>query len=359
MAAKYPFKNLAFQGGGVKTLAYQGALKVLEEKNILPQIERVVGTSAGAFVAMLVAFRLPVDEMIAIFNTLDFSRIPALRSTKDLNWQPPKLLESPVERLVSNWDGVQRLMHRYGWYASERGYTWLQDVIASQCEGNGRATFAEFRQRGFLDLHVVVTNISTRQVEIFSVHTTPDVAVADALLMSQSIPLFFEAVQFNGKEIGSEGHFYGDGGVLNNFPIHVFDQPQYTAHNEWYVNGINWETLGLRLYTPRDCPGSNRPITNLVTYMSNLLEAMVDAQDAVFEHSQADKWRTINISNCCVSLTDFSIRSHPDDERYVKLVNAGREAAETFLANYHSPTPDQLAKIKRLVGQLLPTGFSP
>ncbi|RMD52561.1 MAG: phospholipase, partial [Candidatus Thermofonsia bacterium] len=32
MAAKYPVKNLAFQGGGVKTLAYQGALKVLEEK---------------------------------------------------------------------------------------------------------------------------------------------------------------------------------------------------------------------------------------------------------------------------------------------------------------------------------------
>ena len=41
------FKNLAFEGGGVRGIAYAGALQVLEQNNILPDIRRVAGTSAG------------------------------------------------------------------------------------------------------------------------------------------------------------------------------------------------------------------------------------------------------------------------------------------------------------------------
>lgn len=351
---KYPFKNMAFQGGGVKTLAYQGALQVLDEHGVLDQIERVAGTSAGAFVAMLVSFRQPVQETLTLFNTLDFAQIPTLRSSRELHWQPPKLIEPQIDRLLANIDAVKRLFYRYGWYANERGYTWLQDVIADFCEGNGRATFADFRRLGYRDLHVAVTNISSRQMEVFCADKTPDVAVADALLMSQSIPLFFEAVQFDGKQIGVQGDYYGDGGVLNNFPIHVFDQPRFAVGNEWYVNGINWQTLGLRLYTPRNCPRSQRPINNLVGYMANLMEAMVESQDVLFENNQADRWRTINISNCCVLLTDFSIKPTPDDPKFAKLMAAGCEAAEMFLSDYHPPTPDQMARLRRMLGQFLP-----
>lgn len=353
MMSQYPFKNLAFQGGGVKTLAYQGALQVLEEYHILDQIERVAGTSAGAFVAMLLSFRLSVAETNAIFNTLDFSRVPGLRSVKDLHWQPPKLVEPQVDRIVANLDGVKRLMYRYGWYAHDHGYDWLHQVIAAQCDGNGRATFADFQGCGFRDLHIIVTNISSRRMEVFNAANTPDVAVADALLMSQSIPLFFEAVQFDGQQVG-HGHYYGDGGVLNNFPIHIFDQPSFMVMNEWFVNGVNWETLGLRLYTPPDCPGTQRPITSLVSYLANLLEAMVDQQDAVFATNQADQWRTIDINNCCVSLTDFTVQPGSDDPRYQKLVAAGREAAANYLDNYHMPTPDQLARLKRVLGRFWP-----
>ena len=49
----YPFHNLVFEGGGVKGVVYVGALAILEEKGILPQITRVGGTSAGAINAML------------------------------------------------------------------------------------------------------------------------------------------------------------------------------------------------------------------------------------------------------------------------------------------------------------------
>ncbi len=37
----YHFENLVFEGGGVKGIAYVGAMQVLEEKGILGQIRRV------------------------------------------------------------------------------------------------------------------------------------------------------------------------------------------------------------------------------------------------------------------------------------------------------------------------------
>lgn len=37
----YPFRNLIFEGGGVKGIAYVGAMQILAEEGILDQIERV------------------------------------------------------------------------------------------------------------------------------------------------------------------------------------------------------------------------------------------------------------------------------------------------------------------------------
>jgi NTE family protein len=44
----YPYKNLVFEGGGVKGVSYGGVFEVLEQRQITPQIESVAGTSAEA-----------------------------------------------------------------------------------------------------------------------------------------------------------------------------------------------------------------------------------------------------------------------------------------------------------------------
>lgn len=50
----YQFENLVFEGGGVKGIAYGGALELLEAKGIMPQIKQTSGASAGAIAALLV-----------------------------------------------------------------------------------------------------------------------------------------------------------------------------------------------------------------------------------------------------------------------------------------------------------------
>lgn len=69
----YPFRNLVFEGGGVKGIAYVGAMKVLEKEGILKNIKRVGGTSAGSINAVLLAAGFSNQEILKIMNELDFN----------------------------------------------------------------------------------------------------------------------------------------------------------------------------------------------------------------------------------------------------------------------------------------------
>ena len=66
---KYNFKNLVFEGGGVKGIAYGGALDALNAMNALQGIERVAGTSAGAITATLLALGYTSSEVSDIIST--------------------------------------------------------------------------------------------------------------------------------------------------------------------------------------------------------------------------------------------------------------------------------------------------
>ncbi|MDX1415849.1 MAG: patatin-like phospholipase family protein [Candidatus Promineifilaceae bacterium] len=334
---KFPFRNLVFQGGGIKALAYHGALRVLEGEGVLPQIERVAGASAGAAMAMFVAMRLPVDEIIEVYKSFDYEQITVARSSRmpDQN-SNPSFLQRELERVQNSFTSVTRLATKFGWYSSEYGYRWMQDIVARYCHGNGRATFAQFRQRKFRDLYIIVTNLTTHATEIFSADTTPDAAVVDAALMSQALPLFFEAVQFDGKRIG-QGDHYLDGGLLTNYPLQLFDERPFAGNNRWFVNGINWETLGCRTFTPEDCPPRSGAIRNLLTYAQNVFEVLIEAQAEAYRLNKPAQRRSIDISDCCIRTTDWDVRPDLDDPRYLKLVSAGETAALSYLDNYIPP----------------------
>ncbi len=347
MTHDYPFRNLVFQGGGVRTFVYHGALAVLEERGILPNIQRVAGASAGAMLAAAVSFRLSVAETLALYQTLDMSKVPQIVNAEEMalpEWLPKaERVKRELARLSGASDAVSRLVRRYGWYSSDYSYNWMLRVIAEQCGGNGLATFAEFRARGWRDLSVVATNISKHRVEVFSAESTPHVAVADALLMSQSLPLFFEPVQFDGRQIG-QGDYYADGGLVLNYPLELFDHIADVYDSRHFVAGINWETLGCRHYQPDGDEKPGRPITNVITYMENLAELLVQAQAMAHEHDHANQQRTININRLGVATTDFSIAPRPDNAMYQRLTAEGRKSAESFLDAWCPPfAPHSLA----------------
>ena len=70
----YPFENLVFEGGGVKGLAFCGALKVLEERGIITDVKGLAGSSAGAITAGLLACGYTSDEILDELKPKDLFR---------------------------------------------------------------------------------------------------------------------------------------------------------------------------------------------------------------------------------------------------------------------------------------------
>ena len=316
----YEYRNLVFKGGGVRGIAYMGALEKLDEMNIIEGLERVAGTSSGAIAATLLSFRMPVADTLALFNDLDLSHIPQ----KNIRDRYGKILT------IANPGSYKRLFDNYGWYSSEYFYQWISQVISEKCGRNPRATFRYFKNADFRDLYIVASNISRHRPEVFSFESTPDVAVADAVRLSMSIPLYFEALRFDGKQFG-QGDFYVDGGLFSNYPVEIFDHLEFVHDPKKFWEGLNWETLGLFLEPDKD------KYANVAEHPKNLWEFVAltgrnyydSHQTSSLRNNIQDEKRTVKINDCGVSSTDFSIQ--PGSEIYQKLYESGRLAvAEHF-----------------------------
>jgi NTE family protein len=331
----YPFRNLVFEGGGVKGLAYVGALQVFQKKEILPGIIRVGGTSAGAICALLVGLNYPIDKISSIFLNLDFKKF-----------------------LDSSWGVVRdtdRLVNEFGWYKGDFFRAWAADIIEAQT-GNSESTFNDVSnlkaQKGFRDLYFIGTNLSTRYAEVFSVEHTPRMCIADAVRISMSIPLFFAAKK------SMRGDLYVDGGVLDNYPVKLFDRQKYVKsfsfipqdykeHNTLLnQTGVavspyvyNQETLGFRLDSAAEiavfrdqAEPQHETINDFFDYVKALMGTLMACQEG--QHLGSNDWqRTIYIDTLGVGTTEFDI----SDAKKNDLIASGRKGAETYFAWYDNP----------------------
>lgn len=336
----YPFRNLVFEGGGMKGIAYVGALQVLEEKSILPQILRVAGTSAGAITAAMVGLNYSPGEIWDAVSSMDFGKFmdDDFGVVRDIN----------------------RLLSEFGWYKGNSFRKWIGEIIA-QKTGHSEATFLQVQQqkaaKGFRDMYFIGTNISTHFAEVFSHEHTPRMCVADAVRISMSIPLFFTSRR------SPRGDVYVDGGVLDNYPIKIFDRVRYLdpatmadhgRHTDYYARhnkslkrqGIdvspyvyNKETLGFRLDSAREIAvfrDQAEPVPETVddffSYCFNLLQSLLNAQSNYHLHN--DDWhRTIYIDTLGVKTTDFKISK----VRKNALVASGRKGTEAYFTWYDDP----------------------
>lgn len=301
-------KNLAFKGGGVLGIAYAGAIKVLEEMNLLPGIEKVAGTSAGAITAMLVSLNYSADQIQAIVNGTSF------KTFEDK--------ENPL-----------RIPFTYGLYAGDSLLKFIQNGVTgtgynlpgvSSTGLNANATFADFKnhadKKGIKtkDLHVFSTDLNMQVVQEFSFETTPDTIVAEAVRASMSIPMFFKAWQFSNHK--PNNHIFVDGGVVYNYPLTAFD-PE---------SGINPETLGFYLTDDKPPVDNGLTMDHIGKYVKFLFETVLDSQVIDFEKDPEMRDRTVLIDDFGLSATDFALTT--DDE--TKLYNSGIAGTKKYFATH-------------------------
>ena len=104
------FKNLVFEGGGVKGIAYAGAIKVLEERDMLKDVRRVAGTSAGAITSTLLALGADSEDVKDIVSGTNF------RDFMDDSWGFIR--------------DSKRLVSEFGWFKGDAFGTGAKSIFA-------------------------------------------------------------------------------------------------------------------------------------------------------------------------------------------------------------------------------------
>lgn len=315
------YRNLVMEGGGIKGIAYGGALAELESRGILQSITRVAGTSAGAIQAALFALGYNAEEITEIIHS------------------------TPIESFNDDGfivRGTKRLLKKFGWYKGDAFHMKMLSLIA-QRTGNPNLTFADLHELAktypFRDLYVTGANLTEQRIEIFSYETFPNMRIADAVRISMSIPLFYEAIWLDAQgKVWEEGcpscQLFVDGGLLMNYPVEVFDRPEFIKIN--YLGEekpFNTETIGLRLERcdqieydlNQNQTIAPRTIQDFGTYMSALSGLLM--RNVAPPHPR-DPERTIYINDLGFSAMP---RKVPVEEKEM-LLNSGRQAVMEFFA---------------------------
>lgn len=324
--------NLVFEGGGILGIAYLGVLDYLNKNNLLKNIKRIAGASAGAITACLTSFNLPFEELKALADTLEYKKVPE-KGNDDLLRFIPEEIKKTIEGLFGDINCLYRLLKRYGWYSSEFFYNWIRDAINDQFDASKKKppyTFADFRnpsihkqERTFSDLFIIGTNISTGTTRVFSFETTPLVEVARAVRISMSIPLYFESIeQIEPDSPGfGQNSYFSDGGVMDNYPINIFDTSLY---GQELYRGVNRNTMGACFVSDIKF----KKINNLVEFAEALVHTLLRVQEDAFHRNPLDKARSIMINTGEISATNFDVSLN--DSTYQFLYNQGYEAAKDY-----------------------------
>jgi NTE family protein len=303
--------DAVFEGGGVKGIGLVGAVAVTEAKGY--EFVNVAGTSAGAIIAALVAAGYQADELREIMASLDYTKF------KDPGW---------VDRIPILGKAISLGIEK-GIYEGEYFEEWMR----TQLRKKGKRKFRDLIMDEFKDsasyrykLRVVASDISRGKMLVLPQDARdfgidPDeLDIAHAVRMSMSIPFFFEPVTM--KLPDKRDVYIVDGGVLSNFPIHLFDDG---------TPNPSWPTFGYLLVEE----DPSRPITvrhevrGPLSMFAALFATMMEAHDRMYIENGAFA-RTIPIPTKGVAATDFDLSK----ERAEMLYQSGRTAADAFFATW-------------------------
>ena len=304
--------DLVLEGGGVRGIGHVGALSVMEEQGY--RWVHIAGTSAGAFVAALLAAGYSASEMYEIMKTeVQFSRF-----ARDPGLDGLIIVEA------------LHLLRRAGLHTGN----FLEIFIRQKLRARGIASFGDlvlnprepkhsnFRYR----LTVIASDISTGAMlrlpqDMLRFGLDPDALdIAQAVRMSASIPFFFIPVRK--KHLDGSVSLIVDGGLLSTVPVSLFDVPGAPRH----------PTFGLRLVdapvTPEQ-PWPPNPTGNALQIGRALLNTLLHAHDRLYM-DDATYVRTIAIPVSGIGGTQFDLSPQQAETLYQN----GRKAAEQFFSTW-------------------------
>jgi NTE family protein len=326
---EWQFDNLVLEGGGVKGIAYVGAVQVLHEEGVLRNLKRVAGTSAGSIMAAFIALRYPIDQLEQLMMTTDFTK-----------------LEDDGDR------GPIRLFEEFGWFSGQ----YFRDWVGCQVEkitGDADFTFQDLHaavnpdgSRKYLDLYILTTDLSVKDWKVLSYETVPCMPIAAAVRMSGSLPLVWNALRedlsvyagpdCSQKRPAGAKSVFVDGGVLRNYPIDLFDRAKFIQDgaSDPEKEEVNGATLGLHLNSPGST-GADRPVESFPGYVKSLFETILGLQVDQFQADPCSLARSAQIDDLGIPTADFNLTQ----QQKRALICSGRRNTGEYLQRWR---PDEV-----------------
>ena len=333
--------DLALEGGGVKGIALVGAVLVLDEAGY--KIQRVAGTSAGAIAATLIAAivrrQRPMIDLKHYLDTMEFVKFMPEGKIHEF-------LDRIGHRIGELTTDFSILLTRMGLYPGTYLYDWLGPILKeldaetfgrlriTQADDPGMSLPIERQYRLLVHTSDVTRRVLTRLPWDCNRYgkQPDDMAVADAVRASMSIPFFFEPFKFDATEATVNVPMPGgrtaaqryaggtvtwvDGGMLRNFPITAFDR----------LDGKppRWPTIGIKLNSFDSDSGPTAACAHTLGLAMDCVETMMNEWD-VYAVESSTAARTIFINNDGITATQFDLDKAQQDSLFKNGVAAATE----------------------------------
>jgi predicted acylesterase/phospholipase RssA len=231
----------------------------------------------------------------------------------------------------------------------------LHKIVADKLKqqlGDSNITFSQMFEKTHIHLKLTGTCMQTHETVWFD-HLGPwkNMCVADAVRISASFPLVFKPVAIIDRDTFNDGTRTGflmiDGGVLNNNPIHAFDDPKSSEPiclcEAMLLGGkrerraprrLNPEVLSLRL----DCDSAVSGYIGFWSYFGGLADTVASQSERSVMVDPGAFEQTIVLDTAGLSTLDFAIsKGTPDDpdkspeDKLNEVVERSRRATLAWL----------------------------
>jgi NTE family protein len=284
--------DAVFEGGGVKGIAFVGAITEFERHGF--SWNRVAGTSAGAIIASLLAAGYKADELNKVMHDFNYMALQKKQGLARIPYIGPWL----------------NLWIKKGMYTADYLYNWMDTALAAK------------RIHTFDDLppgtlKVIASDITDSRLLVLpddaeKIGLSPQtLSVALAVRMSASLPFYFQPVIVRQK--GAPVYIV-DGGILSRFPLWLFEENSQLCY----------PTIGFRLSASSEV--KPYPIRTLREYGNAMLRTMMQAHDQRYVEKQHAA-RTVFIPTEGIPAAKFDLT----EEEREWLYKSGEMAARQFM----------------------------
>jgi predicted acylesterase/phospholipase RssA len=260
-------------------VALIGSIKVLSEKGLLHSVKEYCGVSAGAWMAFMMACKVPIPVLERLILELDFG---VVRSVKP--------------------DAIIGFPETFGLDDGTNFVNLLEIIFRTILKIDVDTTFADLNTG--IQFKCWATDLTRRTSREFSLKETPGARIIDALRATTAIPMYFI------PHIDPlTGNMLSDGGIQGNLPLHYLTEDECGE-----TLAIGFQSTS-HTSTPQD----------LIEFMKAVFDCMVYSRN----EEVMERWNHNIIRISTDNYPSWNFEASREDR--LMLLNKGVDGAKTWL----------------------------